>query len=76
MFVGIIDCWVFLSCLEVLNKCEKFFGFDFIKSYFLYIVSLWDYVRKKVRKNIQDEILLFNYLNGDWDIFVIYSFFG
>lgn len=51
MPVGTIDCWVFLSCLEVLNKCEKFSGSDPMKSYSLYTASLWDYARKKVRKH-------------------------
>lgn len=64
MPVGTIDCWVFLSCLEVLNKCEKFSGSDPIKSYSLYTASLWDYARKKVRKNTQDETLPFN--DGEW----------
>ena len=49
MPVGTIDCWVFLSCLEVLNKCEKFTGSDPMKSYSLYTASLWDYSRRKVR---------------------------
>lgn len=73
MPVGTIDCWVFLSCLEVLNKCEKFSGSDPIKSYSLYTASLWDYARKKVRKNTQYETLPFNHLNGDWHISVIHS---
>ncbi|XP_061176418.1 trafficking protein particle complex subunit 10-like [Saccostrea echinata] len=49
MPVGSIDCWVFLSCLEILNKCENFMGSDPIKSYSLYTASLWDYARKKLR---------------------------
>ncbi|XP_022294052.2 trafficking protein particle complex subunit 10-like isoform X1 [Crassostrea virginica] len=49
MPVGTIDCWVFMSCLEVLNKCEKFTGSDPMRSYSLYTASLWDYSRRKLR---------------------------
>ena len=53
MSPGCIACWVFLSCLEVLNTCERFSDSSHVTSYTLYTASLWEYARKKVRYEIK-----------------------
>ena len=45
---GALACWVFLSCLEVLNVSEKHSDKLQIDKYSLYTASLWDHARKKV----------------------------
>lgn len=45
---GSVACWVFLSCFEVLQTCEKFSDTSQIKEYSLYCAGLWAYAREKV----------------------------
>ncbi|KAK3098351.1 hypothetical protein FSP39_018670 [Pinctada imbricata] len=45
---GAVDCWVFLSGLEVLQKCDSFTEASQTKSYSLHTASLWDCIRKKL----------------------------
>lgn len=47
---GSVACWVFLSCLEVLETCEKFSDTSQIKSYSLYTAGLWAYAREKLHE--------------------------
>ncbi|GFW67095.1 trafficking protein particle complex subunit 10 [Trichonephila clavipes] len=45
---GSVACWVFLSCFEVLQTCEKFSDTSQIKEYSLYCAGLWAYAREKL----------------------------
>ncbi|GIY00231.1 trafficking protein particle complex subunit 10 [Caerostris darwini] len=45
---GAVACWVFLSCFEVLQTCEKFSDTSQIKEYSLYCAGLWAYAREKL----------------------------
>ncbi|XP_014670123.1 PREDICTED: trafficking protein particle complex subunit 10-like isoform X2 [Priapulus caudatus] len=45
---GSVYCWVFLSCLEVLDKCESASHLTEFESYSLYTASLWNYARLKL----------------------------
>ncbi|KAG8193047.1 hypothetical protein JTE90_028159 [Oedothorax gibbosus] len=47
---GSIACWVFLSCFEVLQICEKFSDTTQIKEYSLYCAGLWAYAREKLHE--------------------------
>ncbi|XP_041353835.1 trafficking protein particle complex subunit 10-like isoform X2 [Gigantopelta aegis] len=47
---GALACWVFLSCLEVLNISEKHSDKLQIDKYSLYTASLWDHARKKLKE--------------------------
>ncbi|XP_030850473.1 trafficking protein particle complex subunit 10 isoform X3 [Strongylocentrotus purpuratus] len=47
---GSIACWVFLSCLEVLQKCEKSSDTAHINTYSHYTASLWLYAQKKLNE--------------------------
>nr|XP_054753568.1 trafficking protein particle complex subunit 10-like [Lytechinus pictus] len=47
---GSIACWVFLSCLEVLQKCEKSSDAAHINTYSHYTASLWLYAQKKLNE--------------------------
>ena len=50
---GATSCWVFISCLEVLQQCEKYHGtVSDVQDQYLYTASLWDYARIKVRNVI------------------------
>lgn len=49
---GSVACWVFLSCFEILQTCEKFSDTSQIKEYSLYCAGLWAYAREKVSFNI------------------------
>ena len=51
---GAIDCWVFLTCLEVLHACEHFNESGQLETYSLNTASMWDYARGKVgwKKNL------------------------
>ncbi|CAH1800251.1 unnamed protein product [Owenia fusiformis] len=42
---GSISCWVFVSCLEILQACEHF---KEVEAYSLFTASLWEYARKKL----------------------------
>ena len=48
--VGGLDCWVFLSGLEVLRHCEKLTDTSQPRAQALNTANLWDYVCRKVRK--------------------------
>ena len=48
MLPGAVACWVFLSCLEVLQTCDKFTDTGQMEAYSLHTASLWDYARNKV----------------------------
>ena len=45
---GSLACWVFLSCLEVLQTSEKLNDPNQSNAHSLYTASLWDYARRKV----------------------------
>ncbi|XP_071041764.1 trafficking protein particle complex subunit 10 isoform X2 [Parasteatoda tepidariorum] len=45
---GSVACWVFLSCFEILQTCEKFSDTSQIKEYSLYCAGLWAYAREKL----------------------------
>ncbi|XP_013406005.1 trafficking protein particle complex subunit 10 [Lingula anatina] len=45
---GSLACWVFLSCMETLQACEKFSQSGQVATYSLHTASLWDYTRKKL----------------------------
>ncbi|KAL3882131.1 hypothetical protein ACJMK2_028502 [Sinanodonta woodiana] len=47
--LGGLDCWVFLSALEVLQHCQKHEESVQNKSYSLCTASLWDYACRKLR---------------------------
>ncbi|KFM65669.1 Trafficking protein particle complex subunit 10, partial [Stegodyphus mimosarum] len=47
---GSVACWVFLSCFEVLQTCEKFNDTSQIKEYSLYCAGLWAYAREKLHQ--------------------------
>ncbi|XP_071496038.1 trafficking protein particle complex subunit 10-like [Diadema antillarum] len=47
---GSIACWVFLSCLEVLQKCERSSDAAHINTYSHYTASLWLYAQKKLHE--------------------------
>ncbi|XP_070562685.1 trafficking protein particle complex subunit 10-like [Ptychodera flava] len=46
--VGSVACWVFLSCLEVLQMCERFGSASQVDAYTHYTASLWAYARDKL----------------------------
>jgi len=45
---GALDCWVFLSCLEILQTCERYLEPSQPNAYSISQANLWDYTRKKV----------------------------
>ena len=47
---GAVDCWVLLSCLEVLLTCEQYSddSSNKIQYYCLFTASLWAYAREKL----------------------------
>ena len=45
---GGIACWVFLSALEILHKCERYSDSSQMDSYSRHTVGLWSYARNKV----------------------------
>ncbi|XP_023236567.1 trafficking protein particle complex subunit 10-like [Centruroides sculpturatus] len=47
MSPGSLASWVILSCLEVLQTCERFSDSTQMESYSLYTASLWEYTRQK-----------------------------
>ena len=51
MPMGSIACWVFLSCLEVLQSCEKYTDSSNVENYSHYTASLWVYAQTKVSIN-------------------------
>ncbi|XP_033635509.1 trafficking protein particle complex subunit 10-like [Asterias rubens] len=50
MPTGSIACWVFLSCLEVLQSCEKYTDSSNVENYSHYTASLWVYAQTKLRE--------------------------
>ncbi|KAI0210479.1 Trafficking protein particle complex subunit 10 [Lamellibrachia satsuma] len=48
MVPGAKECWIFLSCMEVLKKCELFSKHGKMEVYSLHTASLWDYARTKL----------------------------
>ena len=48
MVPGAKESWIFLSCMEVLKKCEQFSKHGKMDVYSLHTASLWDYARTKV----------------------------
>lgn len=48
MTSGGIACWVFLSALEILQKCERYSDSSQMESYSLHTVGLWSYARNKL----------------------------
>lgn len=48
MPLGALDCWVFLSCLEVLQKIESCCDRAQIDSNIANTVGLWGYATEKV----------------------------
>lgn len=49
MTPGGIACWVFLSALEILHKCERYSDSSQLDLYSYYTVGLWSYARDNVR---------------------------
>ncbi|CAE1271126.1 TRAPPC10 [Acanthosepion pharaonis] len=47
---GSLACWVFLSCLEVLQTSEKLNDTNQSNAHSLYTASLWDYARRKLKE--------------------------
>ncbi|XP_074599776.1 SIDL trafficking protein particle complex subunit 10 isoform X2 [Brevipalpus obovatus] len=47
---GAVACWVFLSALEILMKCERYNDSSQMQFYSRHTVGLWAYARKKVKK--------------------------
>ncbi|XP_022909829.2 trafficking protein particle complex subunit 10 [Onthophagus taurus] len=47
--VGAQSCWLFLACMEVLHKCEKFNQADQVEAYSLNTASLWAYASHKLK---------------------------
>lgn len=45
---GALDCWVFLTCLEVTKTCSKDKNQHPDEVYSRHMAVLWDYARKKV----------------------------
>jgi len=45
---GALDCWSFVSALEVLHSCEKYEDLYNPELFYLYRATLWDHARKKV----------------------------
>lgn len=43
-----LDCWVFLSCMEILQTCERYTDSSQMEAYSLYTANLRDYTRRKV----------------------------
>lgn len=48
MTPGGIACWVFLSALEILHKCERYSDSSQLDLYSYYTVGLWSYARDNV----------------------------
>ncbi|XP_077981439.1 trafficking protein particle complex subunit 10-like [Glandiceps talaboti] len=48
--VGSVACWVFLSCLEVLQMCERYGTSSQVDAYTHYTASLWAYAREKLHE--------------------------
>lgn len=46
---GAVACWVFLSCLEILQTCERFNDSNQGNAYSLYTANLWAYARSKMQ---------------------------
>lgn len=45
---GALDCWVFLSCLEVLHRIEGCCDRTQLEANFSHTVGLWTYATEKV----------------------------
>ncbi|VDI40600.1 trafficking protein particle complex subunit 10 [Mytilus galloprovincialis] len=45
---GALDCWSFVSALEVLQTCEKYEDLYNPELFYLYRATLWDHARKKL----------------------------
>ena len=45
---GALDCWSFVSALEVLQSCELYEDLHNTELFYLYRATLWDHARKKV----------------------------
>ncbi|XP_033741399.1 trafficking protein particle complex subunit 10-like [Pecten maximus] len=43
-----LDCWVFLSCMEILQTCENHTDTSQMEAYSLYTANLRDYTRRKL----------------------------
>ena len=41
-------CWVFLTCLEIVQACESYGSKGDREAYSLHMAVLWDYAKKKV----------------------------
>ncbi|XP_038059010.1 trafficking protein particle complex subunit 10-like isoform X2 [Patiria miniata] len=50
MPTGSMACWVFLSCLEVLQSCEKYTDSSNVENYSHFTASLWVYAQTKLRE--------------------------
>ncbi|CAG2171537.1 unnamed protein product, partial [Oppiella nova] len=48
MTPGGMACWVFLSALEILHKCERYSDSSQMESYSRHTVGLWSYARNKL----------------------------
>lgn len=48
MQTGAVATWIFLSCLEILQSCERFSDSSQVEAYSLYTVELWAYAREKL----------------------------
>lgn len=49
MTPGASACWVFLSCLEILQTCENYKETAHVESYSKFTAGIWSYARQKVR---------------------------
>lgn len=47
-FEGALDCWAFISALEVLQKCECYSCTSTMENYSYHTVDIWNYARKKL----------------------------
>ncbi|RWS29676.1 trafficking protein particle complex subunit 10-like protein, partial [Leptotrombidium deliense] len=47
---GAVACWVFLSALEILQKCERYSDSSQMETYSRFTVGLWAYARKKLEE--------------------------
>ena len=65
MVPGAKECWIFLSCMEVVKKCELFSKRGDMDVYSLHTASLWDYARTKVslRDYVHAKVNLEDYIH-------------
>lgn len=45
---GAVACWVFLSCIEILQTCENYTESNHVEQYSRYTAGIWAYARQKV----------------------------